>query len=164
MQSAPRNHGPPQVEGPFISFSITQHNSLGSWDVFLSLMNSLTSLDPHPMVVAIQDPPVRNGRLPRFSSFKCLHPPHKRPRVAFYLHPHLIGSTSVLPVSSPRPDLMSIDLFAPGGFFEFSFTRLRLTNAYNLPCQQAPFRSLSPQDLFVDLSFPTLIMGDFNLH
>ena len=66
-----------QATGSPISFSIVQHNSLGSWDVFLSLMNSLSNLNPHPMVVAIQDPPVRNGRLPSFSSYKCLHPSHK---------------------------------------------------------------------------------------
>ena len=84
--------------------------------------------------------------------------------MAFYVHPHLCGSTSILPVPSSRPDLMSIDLFAPGGFFEFPFTRQRITNTYNLPSRQAPFRMLSPPDLFVKLPFPTLVLGDFNLH
>ena len=84
--------------------------------------------------------------------------------MAYYIHPHLIGSTSILPVPSSRPDLMSIDLFAPGGFFEFSFTRLRITNAYNLSSRRAPYRMLSPPHLFEDLPFPTLVLGDFNLH
>ena len=132
--------------------------------MFLSLMNSLNCLNSRPMVIAIQDPPVRNRRLPYFSSYKCLHPTHKRPRVAFYIHPHLIGTTSILPVPSPRLDLMSIDHFAPGGFFEFSFTRRRINNAYNLFSHHAPFRTLSPSDPFEDLPFPTLVLGDFKLH
>ena len=65
------------------------------------------------MIVALQDPPVRNGNLPWFSSWKCFHPAHKRPRVAFYAHPFLIASTSILPVPSPSADLFSLDIFAP---------------------------------------------------
>jgi len=38
------------------SFSIVQHNSLGSWDVFLSVKNSFGQLTSPPMIVALQDP------------------------------------------------------------------------------------------------------------
>ena len=116
------------------------------------------------MVVALQDPPVRNGRLPSFSSWKCFHPPHKRPRVAFYVHPHLIASTSILPVPSPSADLFSLDIFAPSGLFDFPFTRFRIVNAYSTHRRSPPYRTLTPSDLFPILSFPLLVLGDFNIH
>jgi len=146
------------------SFSIVQHNSLGSWDVFLSLMNSFGQLTSPPMIVALQDPPVRRGQLPSFSTYKCFHPSSPKPRVAFYVHPHLLNSVSLLPVTFTCPDLFSIDIFAPEGFFELQFTRFRITNAYNLPLKSTPFRTISLPALFQDNSFPTLVVGDFNLH
>ena len=155
---------PPLAGGVSLSLSIVQHNSLGSWDVFLSLMSSLSSLPSSPMVVALQDPPVRNGRLPSFSPCKCFHPPHKRQRVAFFVHPFLIASTSILPVPSLSAHLFSLDIFAPCGFFEFSFTRFRITNAYSTHLRSPPYRNLIPQDLFPVLSFPLLVLGDLNVY
>ena len=155
---------PPPAGRVSLSLTIVQHNSLGSWDVFLSLMNSLSLLPSSPMIVALQDPPVRNGMLPSFSSWKCFHPPHKRPRVAFYVHPHLIASTSILPVPSPFGDLFSLDIFAPLGLFDFSFPRFRVTNAYSTHQRPPPYRTLSPQDLFPILPFPLLVLGDLNIH
>ena len=73
--------------------------------MFHSLMSSLSTLPSPPIVVALQDPPVRNSRLPFFSSWKCFHPPHKRPQVAFFVPPFLIASTSILPVPSSSADL-----------------------------------------------------------
>ena len=116
----------PPADRVFLSLSIVQHNSLGSWDVFLSLMSSLTLLLPSPMIAALQDPPVISGNLPSFSSWKCFHPPHKCPWVAFYVHPQLIASTSILPVASPRDDILSLDIFAPSGLLEFSFPRFKV--------------------------------------
>ena len=132
--------------------------------MFLSLMSSLSSLPSPPMVVALQDPPVRNGKLPFFSSWKCFHPPHKRPRVAFFVHPFLIASTSILPVPSSSADLFSLDIFAPFGFFDFSFARFRITNAYSTHLPSRPYRTLVPQDLFPVLFFPLLVLGDLNIH
>ena len=132
--------------------------------MFLSLMDSLSLLPSPPMIIALQDPPVRSGKLPSFSSWKCFHPPHKRPRVAFYVHPHLIASTSILPGSSPLADLFSLDIFAPIGFFDFSFTRFRITNVYSTHQRSPPYRTLAPQDLFPCLSFPLLVLGDLNIH
>jgi len=125
------------------SFSIIQHNSLVSWDVCLSLMNSLSQLSSPPMIVALQDPRLRRGQLPSFSTYKCFHPPLARTRVAFYVHLHLLNSVSLLPVTSTRSDLLSIDIFAPGGFFELQFARFRVTNAYTSPSTLSPF-ALSP--------------------
>ena len=132
--------------------------------MFLSLMSSLASLPASPMIVALPDPPVKSGKLPSFTSWKCFHPPHKRPRVAFFVHPFLIASTSILPVPSPSADLFSLDIFAPSGLFDFSFPRFRVTNAYRTYQQSPPYRTLAPQDLFLLLSFRLLVLGDFNIH
>ena len=155
---------PPLAGGVSLSLSIVQHNSLGSWDVFLSLMCSLSSLPSPPMIVALQDPPVRNGKLPSFSSWKCFHPPYSRPRVAFFVHPFLLASTSILPVPSPSADLFSLDIFAPLGFFDFPCSRFRISNAYSTHLRSPPYRTLVPQDLFPLLSFPLLVLGDLNIH
>jgi len=132
--------------------------------VFLSLMNSISQLTSPPMIVALQDPPVRRGQLPSFSTYKCFHPSFAKPRVAFYVHPHLLNSVSLLPAASTRSDLFSIDIFAPDGCFELQFTRFRIINAYNLPLKSAPFRTINPPDLFQDNAFPTMVVGDLNLH
>src|SRR5207237_3096743 len=74
---------------PLPPLSIVQHNCLGSWSVFLSLFNSLKSCHPITHIVAIQDPPVWNSRLPAFRMFKGFHPPatkRNRPRVATYIN------------------------------------------------------------------------------
>jgi len=155
---------PRPARGTLRSFSIVQHNSLGSWDVFFSLMNSVNQLTSPPMIVALQDPPVRRGQLPSFSTYKCFHPSSLKPRVAFYVHPHLLNSVSLLPIASTRSDLFSIDIFAPEGFFELQFTRFRIINAYNLPLKSAPFRTISSPDWFQDNAFLTMVVGDLNLH
>ena len=132
--------------------------------MFLSLMSGFSLLPASPMIVSLQDPPVRNGKLPSFSSWKCFHPSHKRPRVAFYVHPHLIASTSILPVPSPSADLFSLDIFAPSGLFDFPFSRFRIMNAYSTHLRSPPYRTLTPPDLFPLLPFPLLVLGDFNIH
>jgi len=151
------------ARGTFRSFSIVQHNSLASWDVFLSLMNRFDQLTSPPMIVALQDPPVRRGLLPSFSTYKCFNSPSTKPRVAFYVHPHLLNSVSLLPVRTSRWDLFSIDIFTSGGLFELQFPRFRVTNAYNLPLASTPFRTIIPTDVLRDNPFPTLVVGDFNL-
>ena len=132
--------------------------------MFLSLMSSFSSLPTPPMIVALQDPPLRNGKLPSFSTWKCFHPPHKHPRVAFFVHPYLIASTSILPVPSPSADLFWLDIFAPLRRFDFSFPRFRVTNAYSTHQRSPPYCTLTPQDLLPCLPFPLLVLGDLNIH
>src|SRR5437588_7671324 len=77
---------------PLPPLSIVQHNCLGSWSVFLSLFNSLKACHPIPQIVAIQDPPVWNSRLPSFRLFKAFNPPApkgNRPPAATHIHPAL---------------------------------------------------------------------------
>src|SRR5437588_3890044 len=105
---------------PLPPLSIVQHNCLGSWSVFLSLFNSLKSCYPTPHIVAIQDPPVWNSRLPSFPMFKAFHPPaHKeaRPRVPPDVHPDLLQPASVLPCLFHPPHNMAIHLHSQQGPF-----------------------------------------------
>ena len=132
--------------------------------MFLSLMSSLSTLPTPPMIVALQDPPVRYRKLLSFSSWKCFHPPHKRPRVALFVHPFLIASTSILPVPSRSADLFSLDIFTPLGFFDISFPRFRVTNAYSTHQRSPPYRTLTLHDLFPSLPFLLLVLGDLNIH
>ena len=105
-----------------------------------------------------------NGKLPSFSTWECFPLPYKRPRMAFYVHPHLMASTSILPVSSHLAYLFSLDIFAPSGFFDFSFSRFHIKNAYTTHQRSPPYRNLPLQELFQRLSFPLLILGDLNVH
>jgi len=66
---------------PADELTLVQQNSLGSWDVFLSLFSSLTE-GPPPDMVLLQDPLSSKGFLPSFSGFKSFAPPVGRPRVA----------------------------------------------------------------------------------
>ena len=84
--------------------------------------------------------------------------------MAFFVHPHLIASTSILPVPSLTADLFSLDILAPAGFFPFSFPRFRITNAYSTHQRSPPYRTLTPPDLFPSLPFPLLVLGDFKIH
>src|SRR5437660_9696645 len=110
----------PITPTPLSPLSIVQHNCLGSWSVFLSLFNSLKSCHPIPHIMAIQDPPVWNSRLPSFHMFKAFHPPAtktNRPRVATYIHQDLLKSASVLPCLFDRLDTMAIDIHSQLGLF-----------------------------------------------
>src|SRR5437899_5312432 len=155
------------TSNPLPPLSIVQHNCLGSWSVFLSLFNSLKACHPIPQIVAIQDPPAWNSRLPSFRMFKAFHPPaHKgaRPRVATYVHQDLLQSASVLPCLFDRLDQMAIDIHSQQGLFGSKHKIFRLYNSYSVNGTSCSSRTLPPQDIFPAHSFPTVTMGDFNLH
>ena len=155
------------TSNPLLPLSIVQHNCLGSLSVFLSLFNSLKACHPTPHIVAIQDPPVWNSRLPSFRMFKAFHPPatmRNRPRVATYIHQDLLQSASVLPCLLDRLDTMAIDIHSQQGLFGSKYKIFRLYNSYSVNGTSCSSRTLSPQDLFPSHPFPTITMGDFNLH
>jgi len=164
MPSSTLSSSPQQAKGIYRCFSIVQPNSLGSWDLFLSLFGSFALLPSPPMIVALQDPPFRRGKLPSFSLYKCFHPPVSKPRVAFYIYSHLLDCVALLAITSSHPYLFTIDIFAPLGFLELQFSRSRITNAYNRRLSTTPFCSISPQELFPNHAFPALVVGDLNLH
>src|SRR5437879_1118177 len=155
------------ISTPLPPLSIVQHNCLGSWSVFLSLFNSLKSCHPIPHIVAIQDPPIWNSRLPSFCMFKAFHPPatkRNHPRVATYIHQDLLQSASVLPCLFDRLDIMAIEIHSQQGLFGSKHKIFRLYNSYSVNGTSCSSRTLFPQDLFPSHSFPPITIGYFTLH
>src|SRR5437588_10328554 len=131
--------------------SIVQHNSLGSWDVFLSLFNSFRGLPQSPQLVFLQDPPFYRGRLPIFSGFKAFAPPPpqgKAVRVAAYISLDFLSSYSILPVFFYRLDLMAIDVFTPAGLFCSANRQFRIYNLYSTSASDPSRRTITPDDAF----------------
>ena len=150
-----------QAQAPKIS--LVQHNSLGSWDVFLSLFGSLAGV-PHVDIVLLQDPPSSKGFLPRFAGFKSFAPPSPRPRVATYVSLRLCSQYSILPVfQEDTLDAIQLDVHTPGGCFGTSAPKFRISNIYArvLPNHT---RSVTPEVAFQNLAFPCLVAGNFNIH
>jgi len=121
---------------------------------------------PHPpLIVAIQDPPSRRSVLPTISGFiSFVPPPPGRPRVAIYvsraLNQHLSCSTIFYKMS----EKLCLDVFSPQGLFGSPHRSLRVTSVYLLRTNRPPYRSISPERVFSVLSYPHLVLGDFNLH
>ena len=79
---------PPGGRPPLRFLSIVQHNSLRSWDVFLSLFNSFATGNCPPDIVCLYDPPFWPSRLPslqNYTSFALPGGAGKKPQVAFYV-------------------------------------------------------------------------------
>ena len=151
---------------PSPSLTIVQHNSLGSWNVFLSLFNSFASVKAPPDIVCLQDPPVWRFRLPSFHNFPSFHAPCAngfKPRVAFYVSTMLLSYLSVLPLFFDRYDVAALDIYG-SDLFGGSFTQFRILNVYNLrPCH-AGSMTVSPVVSLPEVDFPLLVVGDFNIH
>jgi len=148
---------------PATNLTLVQHNSLGSWDVFLSLFSSLAEGPPID-VVLLQDPPSSRGFLPSFSGFKSFAPPVARPRVACYVSLQFSQKFATLPFFPPETDdFMAIDVFTPQGCFGTSSPRFRIGNAYARPLSPHP-HSVTPESSLEDLQYPYLVAGDFNIH
>jgi len=155
---------PPPPPDPF---TLVQHNCLGSWDVFLSLVGSFTQPAHPPPIVALQDPPVYRGKLPSFRLFSSFSPPTSggcKPRVAFYVYSSFLATISLLPPFFGRGDVMALDLFTPDGFFNPSTTRFSIINSYSTKGRLNNTRSVSPEIVFPWSATPTLTLGDLNIH
>jgi len=74
----------------------------------------------------------------------------------------LLAVISVLPLFFERGDLMAVNFHSPEGLFDTSHNLFRLYNAYSIP--NGHIRSVSPVDLFPQHEFPTLVLGDLNIH
>jgi len=112
MNNHPR---PPSRFGlaPVESLTLIQHNSLSSWDVFLSLFSSFTEV-PLVDIVLLQDPPVSRGFLSFFAGFQSFAPPIAKPRVACYVSQRFLLQVSALPFVSPdTKDFMALNIFTP---------------------------------------------------
>jgi len=149
----------------FPSFPIVQPNCLGSWDVFLSLFHSFTMLPHPPLFVAIQDPPSRRSVLPTFPGFLSFAPPPPgRPRVAIYVSRTLNQHLSCSTVFHESSEMLSVDIFSSEGLFGSPHHSLRVTSVYLLRTNSPPYCSIPPERIFSFLSYPHLVLGDFNLH
>jgi len=123
---------------PASNFTLVQHNSLGSWDEFLSLFSFLVEGPPANLVL-LQDPPSSKGFLPSFSGFKSFAPPVARPRVACDVSLHFLQKFAVLPFFPPEiDDFMALDVFTPQGCFGTDFPPFRIGNAYASPLSPYP--------------------------
>ena len=147
---------------PCQGITLVQHNSLGSWDVFLSLLNSFVGLPPVDIVM-LQDPPSRKGFEPKFASFKSFHPPTPKPAVAFYVSLSFLSFYKLLPVaSSSSADVFHLDIYTPTGCFGTGSPRFRLTNVYSRSLPGST-KSVDPPDALPDVDFPCLAAWDFNI-
>jgi len=121
---------------------------------------------PHPHLhVAIQDPPFRRSVLPMFPGFLCFAPrPPGRPRVAIYVPRMLDRHLSFSNVFQDYSGMLSMDILSPEGLFGFPHRSLRVTSVYLLRTNRPPYGSIPPERLLAFLSYPHLVLGDFNIH
>ena len=135
--------------------------------MFLSLFGSFSQLALPPSIVALQDPPVYRGKLPSFNLFTLFSPPTDRgckAPVAFYVYRSFVDSVSLLPRFFGRGDVMALDLFTPGGFFNPSTTGFTIVNSYSTKGRLNNTRSVPPDIVFPVSPLPTLTLGDLNIH
>ena len=118
------NHPRPDGIGPAPIpqlLSIVHHNSLGSWDVFLSFFESFREETTYPSLVLLQDPPVNKAHLPSFNGFKSFFPPVRKPRVAAYVHVSFLASFSLLPRFKGVDDILALDVSSQEPLFWTNF-------------------------------------------
>ena len=157
---------PPVGWPPPHYLSILQHNSLRSWDVFLSLFDSLASAKCPPDVVCLQDPPLWRSRLLSFQNYTMFSTPggfRNKPQVAFNVSTHLSAQATVLPALFDRSGLAVLDVFGVA-LFGKSFPHFRILNLDNFGTKRTSQMTLSPLVAFPETSFPTLVVRDFNIH
>src|SRR5207302_9052825 len=157
----------PSVHPTLKQLSIVQHNSLGSWDVFLSLFNSFKGLPQSPQLVFLQDPPFYRNRLPVFSGFKAFAPPPpqgKAVKVAAYISLDFLNSYSVLPVFFDRLDLMAIDVFTSSWLFCMANQQFRIYNLYSTNVTGPFHRTITLTETFFSHTFLFCVLGFVYFH
>jgi len=118
---------------PANSLTLVQHNTLGSWNVFLSLFSSLKE-GPATDIVLLEDPPPTKAFLPGFSGFKSFSPHNPTPKIPCYVSQRLLQYFSVLRLfCADSEDFMALDVYTPKGGFGSSFSRCRIGNLYARP-------------------------------
>src|SRR6195952_4366087 len=156
---------PPRARrlAPLTNLSLVQHNSLGSWDVFLSLFHSFSDGPPVDLIL-LQDPPVSRGFLPSFSGFKSFAPPVPKPRVAIYASLRLLSTFTVFPVYCfDAEDFLALDVYTPNGCFGTNAPRFRVASVYSRFLGNDG-HSVPPHVALQPFDFPYLVAGDFNIH
>ena len=163
MNNSPPTFRRTKRQAPCQGLTLVQHNSLGSWDVFLSLLNSFVGLPPVD-VIMLQHPPSRKSFLPAVAGSKSFCPPTTKPAVAFHVSLSFLSFYTVLPVaSSSSTDVFHLDIYTLTGCFGTSSPRFRLTNVYSRSLPGST-KSVSRSAALPDVNFPCLVAGDFNIH
>jgi len=133
--------------------------------LFKLFSSFFTSVESSPHIVALPDIPLWRNCPSVFRNYKCFFPPatdSNNPRVPTYVHERLLSVISILPLFCERGDLMAVNFHSPEGLFDTSHNLFHLYNAYSIP--NGHTRSVSPVDLFPQHDFPTLVLGDLNIH
>ena len=133
--------------------------------MFLSLFNSLASAKHPPLIVCLQDPPVWRNRLPSYAGFTSFAPlvPNRRPRVAFYVFRSLLDMATITPILTGRSDHATLEISAHC-LFGMKAERFHIVNCYSVWGSSATERTVSPLLALPIAAFPTLVVGDFDIH
>ena len=86
-----------------------------------------------------------------------------KPKVAFYVSTYLLAQATVLSAFFDRPDVATLDMFRVA-LFGKSFSHFRILNLYILWTKRTSHMTVFPLVAFAELSYPTLVVGDFNIH
>jgi len=109
--------------------------------------------------------PSRRSVLPTFPGFLSFAPPPPgSPRVAIYVSGTLNQHLSCSTVFHDSSEMLSVDVFSLEGLFGSPHRSLWVTSVYLLHTNNPPYHSIPPERLFSFLSYPHLVLGDFNLH
>jgi len=133
--------------------------------VFLSLFNSFTSAKYPPLIVCLQDPLVWRNRLPFFGGFTSFAPSfaNRRPWVAFYVFRSLIDMATITPIFTSRSDHATLEISAHS-LFGMKAEKFHIVNYYSVWGSTATESTVSPTLALPNTAFPTLVVGDFNIH
>ena len=138
----------------------------GAGMCFFPFLIRLLLLSVPPILCAYKTPLFGAPTFIPFKTTSHLPPPggsRHKPKVAFYVSTFLMAQATVLPAFFNRPDVAALDLFGVG-LFGKSFSHFRILNIYNLWTRRTSQMMVSPLIAFPDLSHPTLVVGDFNIH
>src|SRR4030088_3077402 len=135
------------------SLNIFQHNCCGSNQVFLSLFSNLKTFNPD--IIAVQDPFLFNGKPLNVPGFTLIfNHSTLKPKVATYISNNTLKHTSYITNPLRSPNLLSITIYIKDQPFQ-------IVNIYNTPWNNP---ALLPEEIFLLSAFPTIVLGDFNLH
>ena len=84
--------------------------------------------------------------------------------MAAYVHMSFLTNYTVLPRFKGVDDVLALDISADEPLFGTAFHSFRVINAYSTNTVDHRVHSVSPEDLFPDLGFPLLVLGDLNIH
>ena len=119
-----------------------------------------------PAFLLIQEPPVVRGNIPTMNGYQCLHPPYDLgcPTVATFILSSF-ARCRIFSLPPMRSDLLEVHMVAKVGLFSPIIPYLRLLNVYRMPrTLKANSAPISPQMLFGQAEYASLMAGNFNLH